>query len=82
MGGSVRTGGSRHLSVDGDGASGIKWIKEAGGMTVAQRSDEARHEGMPRSAIATGMVDWVLRVAEMPQRLLENLRKARSVKAD
>jgi chemotaxis response regulator CheB len=33
---------------------------------------------MPRSAIETGMVDWVLPVAEMPQRLLENLRKSSS----
>ena len=31
--------------------------------------DEAEHAGMPRSAIATGMVDWVLPVAEMPERL-------------
>jgi two-component system, chemotaxis family, CheB/CheR fusion protein len=55
---------------DGDGAIGIKRIKERGGLTVAQDPQEAQHDGMPRSAIATGMVDWVLPVAEMGPRLL------------
>ena len=58
----------------GDGAIGIKRIKENGGLTVAQAPGEAEHDGMPRSAIATGMVDWVLPVAEMPNRLLEYQR--------
>jgi two-component system, chemotaxis family, CheB/CheR fusion protein len=56
---------------DGDGAIGIKRIKERGGLTVAQDPGEAEHAGMPRSSIATGMVDWVLPVAEIPQRLLD-----------
>jgi two-component system CheB/CheR fusion protein len=56
--------------VDGDGAIGIKRIKEKGGITVAQEPREAQYKGMPRSAIDTGMVDWVLPVAEMPRRLL------------
>jgi two-component system, chemotaxis family, CheB/CheR fusion protein len=64
--------------VDGDGAIGIKRIKEVGGITVAQKPEEAQHDGMPRSAIETGMVDWVLPVAEMPRRLLESLRKSSS----
>ena len=50
-----------------DGAIGIKRIKERGGLTIAQEPDEAEHDGMPRAAIATGMVDWVLPVAEMPR---------------
>jgi len=54
---------------DGDGAIGIKRIKERGGLTIAQDPDEAEHAGMPRAAIATGMIDWVLRVAEMPGRV-------------
>ena len=57
--------------VDGDGALGIKRIKERGGLTIAQDPEEAEYDGMPRSAIATGMVDWVLKIAQMPQRLLE-----------
>jgi two-component system, chemotaxis family, CheB/CheR fusion protein len=61
--------------VDSDGAIGIKRIKEVGGITVAQKPEEAQHDGMPRSAIESGMVDWVLPVAEMPRRLLESLRR-------
>ena len=55
---------------DGDGAIGIKRIKERGGITIAQDPQEAEQPGMPRSAISTGMVDWVLPVAEVPPRLL------------
>ncbi len=56
---------------DGDGALGIKRIKERGGLTIAQDPNEAEHDGMPRSAIATSMVDWVLRAELMPARLLD-----------
>ncbi|MDQ6639514.1 MAG: PAS domain S-box protein [Pseudomonadota bacterium] len=56
---------------DGDGAIGVKRIKERGGLTIAQDPDEAEHSSMPRSAIATGMVDWILRVGDMPPRLVE-----------
>jgi two-component system CheB/CheR fusion protein len=54
---------------DGDGAIGIKRIKERGGLTVAQDPQEAQHASMPSSSIATGMVDWVLPVGDMPARL-------------
>ena len=47
---------------DADGAIGIKRIKENGGLTIAQDPTEAEHSGMPRAAIGTGMVDWVLPV--------------------
>jgi len=56
---------------DSDGATGIKRIKERGGLTIAQDPQEAQHETMPQAAIATGMVDWVLPVAEMAQRVLD-----------
>ena len=56
---------------DGDGAIGIKRIKERGGLTVAQDPLEAEHASMPRSSIDTGMVDWVLPAAEIPARLLD-----------
>lgn len=57
-----------------DGAIGIKRVKERGGLTVAQDPDEAMHEAMPRAAIGTGMVDWVLPAREMPHRLLSYFR--------
>ena len=56
---------------DGDGATGIKRIKERGGLTIAQDPQEAQHETMPQAAIATGMVDWVLPVGEMARRVLD-----------
>ncbi len=65
---------------DGDGAIGIKRIKERGGLTVAQDPEEAEHSSMPRSAIATGMVDWVLPVAEMAPRLLQYFAQEKSLK--
>ncbi len=65
---------------DGDGAIGIKRVKERGGLTIAQDPDEAEHNSMPRAAIVTGMVDWVLKVADMPVRLLEYVRRERRLK--
>ncbi|MDA8455237.1 PAS domain S-box protein [Acidovorax sp. GBBC 3334] len=62
---------------DGDGAIGIKRIKEHGGLTIAQDPEEASSSGMPSSAIATGMVDWVLPVGQMAHRVLEYHRMER-----
>ncbi len=66
--------------LDGDGAIGIKRIKENGGITVAQKPQEAQFDGMPRSAIETGMVDWVLPTSEMPQQLLEYQRNQNTIR--
>ena len=52
-----------------DGSVGAKAIKEAGGLVIAQDPDEAEYDGMPRSAIATGAVDLVLRLADVPKTL-------------
>jgi two-component system CheB/CheR fusion protein len=49
-----------------DGALGIKAIRERGGLTLVQDPAESEYDGMPRSAIATGLVDHVLPVADMP----------------
>jgi two-component system CheB/CheR fusion protein len=48
-----------------DGARGMKAIKAAGGFTFAQAPLSAQFDGMPRSAIATGAVDFVLQPAEI-----------------
>lgn len=53
-----------------DGASGIARVKERGGLTIAQKPDEAEYDGMPQNAIATGMIDRVLAVAAMPDAIL------------
>lgn len=65
--------------IDGDGAIGIKRIKERGGLTIAQDVNEAEHTGMPRAAIDTGMVDWVLKVADMPDRIVEYFRREKQI---
>jgi two-component system CheB/CheR fusion protein len=43
-----------------DGALGLAEIKAVGGITFAQDERSASHSDMPRSAIATGVVDFVL----------------------
>ncbi|HUQ87983.1 MAG TPA: CheR family methyltransferase [Vicinamibacterales bacterium] len=48
-----------------DGALGLRDVKAAGGITFAQKPASAKHDGMPRAAIATGLVDLVLTPAEI-----------------
>ncbi len=43
-----------------DGAAGLREIKAVGGITIAQKPETARFDGMPRAAIATGIVDLIL----------------------
>ncbi len=63
-----------------DGAVGIARIKAQGGVTLAQPPAEAEHGDMPRAAIATGMVDIVLPVAEMGRRLVELRENAQRIR--
>jgi len=48
-----------------DGAVGVKAIKEAGGLVFVQDPKQAKYDGMPRAALATGAVDLVLPSSEM-----------------
>jgi two-component system CheB/CheR fusion protein len=57
-----------------DGTLGLKEIKAAGGMAMVQKPDQAKYDSMPRSAIETGMVDFILPVEEMGEQLLQYLR--------
>lgn len=54
-----------------DGALGVRRIRERGGIVIAQDPVEAEFDGMPRSAIDTGVVDIVLPVGAIPRRILE-----------
>lgn len=65
--GVVLTGG------DGDGTAGIKAIKEAGGVTIAQNEETSQVFSMPRSAIATGEVDYVCPLLEIGPLLIKLL---------
>ena len=53
-----------------DGALGLRAIKEAGGMAMVQAPDSTEFDGMPQSALATGLVDYVLPPSEMPAQLI------------
>ena len=55
-----------------DGALGLKAIRARGGLTLAQGSDGTvpQHSGMPDSAIATGAVDLIVPVQDMPGLIL------------
>jgi two-component system CheB/CheR fusion protein len=53
-----------------DGALGVRAVKGEGGMVMAQNAESTEYDGMPRSAIATGLVDYVLPPAEMPAQLI------------
>jgi len=66
--------------VGSDGSIGLAHVKEMGGVTLAQSPDDAKFDGMPNSAIATGKVDIVLPAVEMPQRLLELRDNARAIR--
>ena len=53
-----------------DGTLGVRAIKGEGGMVMAQNPESCEFDGMPRSAIATGMVDYELPPAEMTAQLI------------
>ena len=59
-----------------DGTQGVRAIKAEGGMVMAQSNDTTEYDGMPRSAVATGLVDYVLAPAEMPAQLLSYINHA------
>ncbi len=54
-----------------DGTLGVRAVKGEGGMAMVQTPESTEYDGMPRSAIATGMVDFVLPPNNMPGQLLD-----------
>ena len=57
-----------------DGAVGIRDVKTGGGITFAQKPESAKYDGMPRAAIATGMVDVVATPSEIGAELVQIAR--------
>lgn len=53
-----------------DGTLGIRAIKGEGGMVIAQTPGSTEYDGMPRSALLTGLVDYELIPNEMPAQLI------------
>jgi two-component system, chemotaxis family, CheB/CheR fusion protein len=60
-----------------DGTLGLKAIKDAGGLVIAQDLASAEFDGMPRSAIETGLVDYVLAPEKMPEQILNYAKGSR-----
>lgn len=61
-----------------DGAVGARKVKEAGGIILVQDPNEAEYPSMPRSAIATGIADFILPVRELAGRLADLIRGKRA----
>src|SRR5262252_4222632 len=59
-----------------DGSLGVRGIKAAGRVTIAQTPESAKYDGMPRAAIATGMVDLILPPKQIGAKLAELSRHA------
>ncbi len=52
-----------------DGTFGVKAIKAEGGMVMVQKPPSAKYAGMPSSATATGLADFIMVPADMPSQL-------------
>jgi len=55
---------------DGDGADALKSIKEAGGITIAQKPETAKQPDMPESAIASGCIDFILSPEDIAKKII------------
>ena len=58
-----------------DGTRGSVAINDAGGLLLAQEPESAKFDGMPRSAIATGLVDAILPPDALGPRIVEHIHQ-------
>ena len=58
-----------------DGTKGLKAIKDNGGITFAQEESTAAFESMPHSAVEAGVVDFILPPEQIPQKIIEVIKK-------
>jgi two-component system CheB/CheR fusion protein len=65
-----------------DGTEGIKAIKKAGGMVIARNPETTEFGSMPSNAIATGLVDFVLEPALMPDAIEDYVKQGGEMIAD
>ena len=57
-----------------DGTRGAEAINAVGGLLLAQDPETAKFDGMPRSAIGTGLIDAVLPAEDLPARLFAHIK--------
>ena len=62
--------------LDGDGSAALCGIREAGGITIAQKLSTAKEPDMPESAIESGCIDFVLSPEDIAQKIIELVRDA------
>jgi chemotaxis response regulator CheB len=58
---------------DGDGADALKSVKEAGGITIAQKPETAKQPDLPESAIASGYIDFVLSPEDIAKKIIQTV---------
>ncbi|HTZ18560.1 MAG TPA: CheR family methyltransferase [Dissulfurispiraceae bacterium] len=58
-----------------DGTAGLKTIKENSGMIMVQDPESAKFDSMPRSAIETGLADYIAGADTLPSKLLGYLKQ-------
>jgi two-component system, chemotaxis family, CheB/CheR fusion protein len=78
-----RTGDGFAIILSGagsDGAIGVRAVKEAGGIILVQDPEEAEYSSMPRSAIGSGVADFILPVRDLATRLVELIRIKRTTR--
>jgi two-component system, chemotaxis family, protein-glutamate methylesterase/glutaminase len=56
---------------DGDGAAALSDIKNAGGITIAQKPETAVQPDMPESAIDSGSIDFVLSPEQIAHKIIK-----------
>ncbi|MEM9273776.1 MAG: chemotaxis protein CheB [Cyanobacteria bacterium P01_F01_bin.143] len=79
----AKTQGERAIGVilsgtGSDGTNGLRAINEAGGFAMVQEPETAEFDGMPRTAIATGIIDRVLSPPELAQVINQLVRSPNS----
>lgn len=59
-----------------DGTLGLKEVKSEAGLVMVQDEESAKYDGMPRSAISTGLADYILSPEKMPEQLMRYTKHA------
>ena len=63
---------------DGDGAEALRNIKEAGGITIAQKPETAVQPSMPETAIDSGCIDFILSPEEIAKKLIKIAKEVKN----
>jgi chemotaxis response regulator CheB len=62
---------------DGDGSEALCGIREAGGITIAQKPETADQPDMPKSAIASGCIDFILSPEDIAKEIIRIAHSAK-----